>query len=345
MKRKGLVTASILMALCLMTACGNGAMKGSSQAAPMVGSTSDSYAADEIGWETTEEAVMEEAVAEDYEASYENEAAAGGTQKPAVTPEQDPENGQKLIYTCHMTIETLTYEDTMTRVREAIREVGGFIEYESTSDSNYSWYYEDNGKAMMDTSLTIRVPAAVYDDFIASLEGSGGRVRSKDQSVENITAAYNDQSVLIAALETQEARLLNMMEQAETIEEMVTVESRLTEVQTELNQAKRALAAMDTDVTYSTVHLSIREVSVYEPESEESFGERLGRAFENGWINLVEVLGDGLVLLVVLLPFLLIGGGIAVLVVVLVKRAGKKKKAGQAPTSKEEDKKPASTGR
>ena len=74
---------------------------------------------------------------------------------------------------------------------------------------------------------------------------------------------YNDQSILIESLEKQETRLLEMMDKAETIEDMITIESRLSEVQTQLNQARNTLAGYDTDIDYSTINVQIEEVPFF----------------------------------------------------------------------------------
>lgn len=54
-----------------------------------------------------------------------------------------------------------------------------------------------------------------------------------------------------------------MLKSADKIEDMITVEARLTEVQTELNKQKTLLSSMDMDVDYSTINLNIEEVLEY----------------------------------------------------------------------------------
>ena len=130
--------------------------------------------------------------------------------------------------------------------------------------------------------------------------------------VQNITRVYNDQTVYIESLEKQEERLLQMMEQAGTIDEMITVEERLTEVQTELNQARSRLAEMDTDVAYSTINLSLTEVVKYTDTTvKKTFFERTGKAFSesvSGFLEVMELLLD---IIIYLLPYVTLFGVIA----------------------------------
>lgn len=251
--------------------------------------------------------------------------ANGGKEPEAV---EAAESNQKLVYTCWMTIQTLEFANTQASVKDAVKKVGGIIECESVSDSNYKWYYDSYSKrsGTLTSSLTIRVPSAKYEEFLTLLDGVGGKITSKSQNVENITKRYNDQTIYIESLEKQEARLLEMMEQAETVEEMITVEARLTDVQTELNQARSSLATMDTDVKYSTVNLSLEEVVMYTntPATPLSFGQRVADAFVDSWENFIDLIQNVIISLIYLLPVLLLIAVIAG-IVIFINRAWRKK--------------------
>jgi len=281
------------------------------------------------------------------EAEATEEAAAGGAYEEAAEyeediieepaePEPEPVEGteidpdeseQKLIYTCDVQMETMAYQETMDNIKSLIKKYNGIIESESTSDGEYDWYYSNpSHSGTKSTYMTVRIPAKDYDHFLANLEGSDSKIRSQSQYVQNITRAYNDQTVLIEALKTQETRLIEMMDKAETIEDMITVEARLTEVQTQLNQAKRALATMDTNVSYSTINLSINEVREYTPNTHrETFGERLARGLRESWSGFGEFLQDALIAIIYLFPFLILIGAIAFVIILLVRRGNKKR--------------------
>lgn len=260
------------------------------------------------------------------EAAYDMETADGGTEagsggQSAGTEEagtEAAESNQKLVYTCSMEIQTLTFSETSQKVHEVIRQYNGIIQSESTTDSDYEWYREDNAKrrGTLSAYLVIRIPTDKYEDFLASLEGTGGKITTRSMDVQNITQVYNDQTVYIASLEKQEERLLQMMEQAQTIEEMITVEERLTEVQTSLNQARSRLAGMDTDVAYSTVSLSLTEVVRYtdNPVKKKTFLERTGAVIAGSFSGFLEVMEMILDILIYLLPYIILIGAIAAIV-------------------------------
>ena len=327
MKRRILMTAAAAMLAVSLLLGGCGSRKADS---PAYDGYEESYedggAGNGANYNNTE-AAYDEASEEDYdvaaEEAYAADEAAGAEEKSATESRKedgqstDPGQEQKLVYTCNLTIETLEFQETSDAVRKSITKYDGIIENENTSDSDRYWYRDGNRQqAAKETYMTIRIPSEHYEEFLTDLEGSGGKITQISKSVENITKSYNDQSVLIESLEKQEKRLLAMMDEAETIEDMIAVEARLTEVQTQLNQARTQLSYMDSQVSYSTIYLYIDEVADYSSHDEQSFGEEILEAIGDSWKSFCSALKDLLILFIYILPFLLL---LALLIYVLVR--------------------------
>ena len=307
MKKRWIAIA--LAGVMLMTSCGS-AGSSASYAAP---AEADYSYAEEAAYDYEagggangyyEEAAAEEAPAEE---------SMGGDDTKAT---EAAKSAEKLVYTCVLRMQTLTYEKTMAAVRSTIKSYGSIVESEETTDEDYNWYSDDGKRrGTLRTYLTVRVPSAQYEAFLKDVEGTGGKTLNKSMSVENITTAYNDQSIRIEALETQEERLMEMMKKAETVEDMIYVEQRLSEVQMELNQAKSHLSKMDTDVALSTVHLTIEEVVEYSKTTyEKNFFERTAETFADSIDNFLRAMEGILDLFIYLLPFMLLIGVIIVIV-------------------------------
>lgn len=316
------ITALICVLVLLMTAC--------TGASPH--NTSASYD------EASPEAGSEDAAGAVYDFKNASKAEEGNTDVHTDVhgDEGAAESGsaQKLIYTSHMEIQTLDFPALLQDIRKLIRDHDGILESESITDSDYDWYKSSGMKreGTFTSSMVIRIPAEKYEGFLESLEGAGGKITSRSTNVENITRAYNDQTIYIVSLEKQEERLLQMMEQAASIEDMITIEQRLTEVQTELNQARSNLANMDTDVAYSTVYLSLTEVVRYsDPVRKTTFFERTRSAFSKsirGFLTAMELLLD---VFIYIFPYLLIPGIIAAVTLFVQSR----KRRAQRPPEKQ----------
>lgn len=234
---------------------------------------------------------------------------------------------EKLVYTCDMTVETTKYQETASLLKAKIKEFGGIIESETETDSDNSWYYSDHKRysASMRMYLVVRIPATRYSEFVESA-GSFGKVRQKSQNVENISRRYSDTEARIRALETEEKRLLEMLGKASTVEEMLYVEKRLTEVEYELASKRSALSGMDVDVAYSTVNITLTEVLEYTEEERPAvtFIQRIGHAFSDMWENLGDFSEGFVIVLIYLIPLIVVAG-IVLLVIFIIRKARDKK--------------------
>jgi hypothetical protein len=148
-------------------------------------------------------------------------------------------------------------------------------------------------------------------------------VVSQNLRREDITLKYVATSSRVTALETEEARLLELLAQAETMEDLLTIEARLTDVRYELENHASQLRLYDNQIDYATIYLYINEVQEYTPVEEPTFFERIKNTFSDA----LEGLGDGIVNITVFLvgnsPYLLTFGVIAFLIFKFIKRPGK----------------------
>lgn len=218
---------------------------------------------------------------------------------------------EKLVYTCNLTIETTEYKKTMDEITKQIKDFNGIIESQNEYDNDYGWYMDGHTKTSgtMQCTIVVKIPSKDYQAFLAALDGKG-KMTARSMNVTNISRTYYDTQATIESLKVQEKRLLKMMEEADTIEDMIKVEDRLTQVQTELNQYKTRLSVMDTEVAYSTITMDIKEVLEYKEgqpgKKTNTFIERLKNTFEESITGFLSFMEGLLFLIIRLLPFALI---------------------------------------
>lgn len=296
----------------LLTGCGaSGKSMMTSDSAPAVNSAApqERYESGGIAYDDVaeEEAVMTEMQVDAGEVSRGQGVQSGQPQDTGNVTLLE----EKLVYHCSLEIETLDYPATLASVKETVSQYGGIIQSESENDSGARWYYEDYQKtsATMHNYLEVRVPSANYDSFLAELDGVG-KVISKSTSVDNISQRYYDTTSQIEALKIQEKNLLSMMEKCETIEDMIAVEQRLSEVQYELGELQTSRRYMDMDVAYSYVNIGITEVMEYRRDSEpvrrNTFIDRLKNTVKNSGRGFLYFLEGLLFLVISLLPYILV---------------------------------------
>lgn len=260
----------MLLAVSLLAGCGGSSKSYDSAAsAPMA------------------EAVTEEA-AEDYfvtEESVEMESSAGAVETTADISKTAQVN-RKLIRTFDIQIQTKEFDAVLSGIQAKVNELGGYIEH-SSLDSGSSYYSNYNRYSYM----TVRIPSDKLDDFVENVKETAN-VTNISESTEDITLNYVDVESRKIALETERDRLLELLEKAETVEDIITIEGRLSEVRYQLESYTSQLRTFDNQVDYSTVHIDISEVdreTKVEPktfweEVTDEFGDSLyglGRGFRN----------------------------------------------------------------
>lgn len=252
-------------------------------------------------------------------------AVTGGTQLESgsgATPEGSPE---KLIYSASATVETTEFDGTIEKLSALVEQYGGFVESSSVNGSNY--YTQSRGySSTRYASYVIRVPSEKFSALMGSLS-TLGNVPYSHTYTENITAQYYDTDARLTAYQTQEARLLEMMEAAKTVEDLIAIEEKLTELRYQIESLQSTLKNWDRQVAYSTLDLEVQEVVEYTPESRMSYGQELALALSSGLKRTGEFFKDLLLAIVGALPALVI---LAVVLAILIPVWKKRRKARKA---------------
>ena len=252
-------------------------------------------------------------------------AVTGGTQLESgsgAAPEGSPE---KLIYSASATVETTEFDGTIEKLSALVEQYGGFVESSSVNGSNY--YTQSRGySSTRYASYVIRVPSDKFSALMGILS-TLGNVPYSHTYTENITAQYYDTDARLTAYQTQEARLLEMMDAAETVEDLIAIEEKLTELRYQIESLQSTLKNWDRQVAYSTLDLEVQEVIEYTPESRMSYGQELALALSSGLKRTGEFFKDLLLAIVGALPALVI---LAVVLAILIPVWKKRRKARRA---------------
>lgn len=252
-------------------------------------------------------------------------AVTGGTQLESGSGAAPKGSPEKLIYSASATVETTEFDGTIEKLSALVEQYGGFVESSSVNGSNY--YTQSRGySSTRYASYVIRVPSEKFSALMGSLS-TLGNVPYSHTYTENITAQYYDTDARLTAYQTQEARLLEMMEAAETVEDLIAIEEKLTELRYQIESLQSTLKNWDRQVAYSTLDLEIQEVIEYTPESRMSYGQELALALTNGLRRTGEFFKDLLLTIVGALPALVI---LAVVLAILIPVWKKHRKARRA---------------
>jgi hypothetical protein len=243
-------------------------------------------------------------------------AAAGGASNPAAPAGSSAENSgaakeRKLVKRAELNIEAEpSFVDAEGRlsgvnqkVDELLKQYGAYAE-RTQSEENY-------------ISFTIRVPRGNYDALIAGA-GVLGKVRSHSETAEDVTLRYYDVEGRLNTKKTLLATFQNYLSQTKNIDDIMKVETRIAELQNEIDWLGTELTQLANLVDYATV-----ELSVFSSRRQTSYtlGDRVGRIFggfgdfaTSAVVALVGIVVYGVpILLVCLLAFWILFGRIGLL--------------------------------
>jgi hypothetical protein len=184
-----------------------------------------------------------------------------------------------------MDAQTKEFDHAVASIRVALKIAGGFEE--SFSSNNRS--YGSTGYYARSASMTLRIPAEKLDAFLSEIGGLL-HVTSQRSNVQNVTTEYYDIEARLNVLESERAVYETMLQNAKTTSEMLSIRDRLYNVIEEIEAYKTRLRVLESQVAYSTVHMTLSEVVEYSKVTtqDDSFSDRIYDAFWTGWYSFVD---------------------------------------------------------
>ena len=232
----------------------------------------------------------------------------------------DPNAQQGLILTFSASIdmETLDFDASMAALQEAIRKAGGFIsnQYRSGGYTSYNGSY-----IKQSAELQIKVPADKFHEFVDGIN-TVANVRSVNTWQEDITSGYLDTKARLESLNAQKDRLIAMMDQAETVADLIQIEEQLSNTIYQIESYTSQMKVYQNLADYSTITVYLNEVSVV-TSNPVTFGQRIIDTFKRTGRNIVRF-GENLVLgFIEALPLIIF----AVIMFFIIRKAVKAHKA------------------
>lgn len=174
-------------------------------------------------------------------------AACGGNPAPAQGPQpvgalqQAPDRLVAREATVDVSVEEL--QPASARVDSLVAATDGIVESSRAVDEH-----------RMD--LQLRIPAPALDTVLAGLR-SVGKIERELIATSDVTVEVSDLEARLTNLIAVRDRLISYLDEAEGIEEVISVERELTRVQTEIDTIRGRLALLRNQVAMSTIDLTL----------------------------------------------------------------------------------------
>jgi hypothetical protein len=199
------------------------------------------------------------------EAAYDSAAAESLAAAADLGFVENPRQEQRLIQTAEIRIRVEEPARAETAIRESMNKYGAYAASTSSYENSFNY--------------TIRVPAESFNILLAELEGMG-KILYKAERTEDVTLRYYD---LDGRLETKRELLRTFREylgEARSIEEIMAVETRIAELQNEIDWLGTELTSLSNQIDYATIEAALvgpALSSYYEPGA----GERIAELFKS----------------------------------------------------------------
>jgi hypothetical protein len=230
----------------------------------------------------------------------------------------------KIIRTFYMDVETQEFDKLITKLDAEINRLNGYVEQSRISGKSY---YDNEGARY--AAITARIPREKVDEFVSFVDtDENANVIDKQETTENVTLEYADIESRKKALEIEQERLFALLEKTDSLDSIVTLESRLSDIRYQLQNYNTTLLTYDNKVYYSTVTMNIQEVKAFTPvvEIKQSVGARIKYGLSNTIYRLSEGVKDFIVWFVINLPYLVIWAIILTAIGLIIRRIYRKNK-------------------
>ena len=245
-------------------------------------------------------------------AAGEGAAATGSAGGAADAGPSVPDAGSKVVKTGEVDLQVASGQvpHTMDRLIALATLERGFVAESHSSEGG-----SPSG------SVTLRMPVQSFESTVAQVRQLTGKVLSQQTSGQDVTSSYVDLQARLRSLTATRSAFERLLARATTIGDTLAVQSRITDVQTQIEQLQGQLRVMTDQTSYGTLTVTVSEKGTAPARPHQRSG--MSRAFHRsvdrfvgGLEAMVGVIGP--LLLVVLV--VAIGWGAARLVYRLLRR-------------------------
>ena len=251
------------------------------------------------------------------------EVSNPGTDPARTSDETSPAPVErKLIRNVSMNLETREFDALTKSISDAVTFFGGYIEQADVSGNSLYWSGERSSRY---SNITARIPENKLDAFLTEVSGQGN-VTYKNESVQDVTLQYTDITSRKKTLQMEQDRLWELLEKAESIDAVIALEARLSEVRYQLESIESQLRTLDNQIVYSTVYLSIQEVQVLTSTDPDTIPVRIQKGLSRSFNTLKISSVDFLVWFISSLPILAVFAVLVFIAVIILKKPLKRRK-------------------
>jgi hypothetical protein len=159
----------------------------------------------------------------------------------------DASGERKIIRSSSLAIVVQHPAQVMDKIMALAETEGGYLESS-----------QGGGQDAASGSLTIRVPAARFEQTRTEIRKLGLRVENESIDARDVTRQYVDQDANLRNLRAEEAQYLAILKQANTVKDLLAVSQRISEVRGQIEQQQAEFNALSKLTETVAIAISLR---------------------------------------------------------------------------------------
>ncbi|MBC8334979.1 MAG: DUF4349 domain-containing protein [Anaerolineales bacterium] len=195
---------------------------------------------------------MEESFAPVMEMPAAAEAMSDSDGRSVSSSVEAAQQERLVIKNANLSITVDDPEKTIKAITRLASSLGGHV-----VSSNTYQTYANNGVRVPEGEITIRVPSESLDDALERIKADVVEVNSENVSGEDVTDQYVDLQSRLKAKEAAEEKLLEIMDQAYSTEDVLSVYAQLQVIQSDIEVLTGQINYYERSAALSSISVSV----------------------------------------------------------------------------------------
>ncbi len=169
-------------------------------------------------------------------------------ESPAAAKADQESIDRKMVRTSSVDLVVQRPAEAAEKIRALAEGMGGFL---VSSEIN-------GGTDATGGTLTVRVPAARFEEARAAIRKLGLRVENEKVEAQDVTRQYVDQQASLRNLRAEEEQLLSILKHATTVKDTLEVSEKLSDVRGQIDQQQAEFEALAKQIETVAITVSLR---------------------------------------------------------------------------------------
>ena len=161
---------------------------------------------------------------------------------------------RKIIRNANLTVEVTSPSDSQHKIVSIAESHQGFVvTSEATQRAS-----DDRTKPEMTVTLSVRVPAAQFNQVMDEIRAVGARVIQEKVTGQDVTEEFMDLEARIKNQKALELQFLEIMKRAGKVDDALSVQRQLAEVRTEIEKLEGRRRFLENQSSLSTINVTLQ---------------------------------------------------------------------------------------